>query len=50
MGLVETFSLLKNEVNTPRLGGSTHTLLIYGKSFFSLENGPGWEVPFQSGK
>jgi hypothetical protein len=25
-------------------------LLIYGKSFFSLENGPSWAVTFQSGK
>ena len=25
-------------------------LLIYGKSFSSLENGPGWAVTFQSGK
>jgi hypothetical protein len=25
-------------------------LLIYGQSFSSLENGPGWAVPFQFGK
>jgi hypothetical protein len=25
-------------------------LLIYGQSFSSLENGPGWAVTFQSGK
>jgi hypothetical protein len=25
-------------------------LLIHGQSFFSLENGPGWAVPFQSRK
>jgi hypothetical protein len=25
-------------------------LLIHGKSFFSLENGSDWAVPFQSGK
>jgi hypothetical protein len=25
-------------------------LLIYGQSFSSSENGPDWEVPFQSGK
>jgi hypothetical protein len=25
-------------------------LLIYGQSFSSLENGPGWEVTFQSQK
>jgi hypothetical protein len=47
---VETTSLLKKEVITPRLGGSTDMLLIYGQSFSNSENGPGWEVPFQSGK
>jgi hypothetical protein len=45
---VETTSLLRKEVITPRLGGSTDMLLIYGKSFSSSENGPGWEVPFKS--
>jgi hypothetical protein len=25
-------------------------LLIYGQSFSSSENGPGWAVPFYSGK
>jgi hypothetical protein len=25
-------------------------LLIHGQSFSSLENGPGWAVPFQSRK
>jgi hypothetical protein len=43
-------SLLEREVITPRLGGSTDMLLIYGQSFSSLENGPGWAVTFQSGK
>jgi hypothetical protein len=43
-------SLLKKEMITPRLGGSTDMLLIYGQSFSSSENGPGWEVPFQYGK
>ena len=43
-------SLLKKEVITPRLGGSTDTLLIYGQSFSSSENGLGWAVPFQSRK
>jgi hypothetical protein len=33
-----------------RLGGSTDISLIYGQSFSSLENGPGWAVPFQFGK
>jgi hypothetical protein len=47
---VETTSLLKKEVITPRLGGSTDMLLIYGQSFSSSENGPGWAVPFQSEK
>jgi hypothetical protein len=47
---METTSLLKKEVITPRLGGSTDMLLIYGQSFSSSENGPGWEVPFQSRK
>jgi hypothetical protein len=28
-------SLLKKEEMTPRLGGSTNVLLIYGQSFFS---------------
>jgi hypothetical protein len=46
---VETTSLLKKEVITPRLGGSTDMLLIYGQSFSSSKNGPGWVVPFQSG-
>ena len=35
---------------TPRLGGSTDVLLIYGQSFFTSKNGPGWAVPFQFGK
>jgi hypothetical protein len=39
--LVETTSLLKKEEISPRLGGSTDVLLIYGKSFFSSKNGPG---------
>jgi hypothetical protein len=47
---VETTSLLKKEVITPRLGGSTDMLLIYGQSFSSSENGPGWALPFQNGK
>jgi hypothetical protein len=42
-------SLLEKEEITPRLGGSTDMLLIYGKSFSSSENGPGWEITFQSG-
>jgi hypothetical protein len=29
MGIVETNSLLKKEVITPRLGGSTNMLFIY---------------------
>jgi hypothetical protein len=40
LGLVEMTSLLKKEEITPGLGGSTDVLLIYGKSFFSLKNGP----------
>jgi hypothetical protein len=47
---METTSLLEKEVITPRLGGSTDMLLIYGQSFSSSENGPGWAVPFQFGK
>jgi hypothetical protein len=43
-------SLLKKEVITPRLGGSTDMLFIYGQSFSSSKNGPGWAVPFQSRK
>jgi hypothetical protein len=39
--LVETTSLLKREEMTPRLGGSTDVLSIYGQSFFSSMNGPG---------
>jgi hypothetical protein len=50
LGLVEMTSLLEKEVITPRLGGSTDMLLIYGESFSSLENGPRWAVPFQLGK
>jgi hypothetical protein len=41
-------SLLKKEVITPKLGGSNDMLLIYGQSFSSLENGPGWAVLFSS--
>jgi hypothetical protein len=35
--LVKTTSLLKKEEMTPRLGGSTNMLLIYGQSFFKFE-------------
>ena len=35
--LVETTSLLKREEMTPRLGGSTDVLLIYGQSFLKFE-------------
>jgi hypothetical protein len=41
MGLVEKTSLLKKEEITPRLGGRTDALLIYGQSFFSSKNGLG---------
>jgi hypothetical protein len=34
---METTPLLKKEVITPRLGGSTDMLLIYGQSFSSSE-------------
>jgi hypothetical protein len=37
--------LLEKEEITPRLGGSTD--MIYGQSFYSLENGQGWAVTFQ---
>jgi hypothetical protein len=47
---VETNSLLEKELITPKLGGSTGMILIYGQSFFSSKNGPGWAVPFQFGK
>ena len=47
---METTFLLKKEESTPRLGGSIDMLLIYGQSFSSSENGPGWAVTFQSGK
>jgi hypothetical protein len=47
LGLVETTSLLKKEEITPKLGGSTDVLLIYGQSFFSSKNGPGRAVPFE---
>jgi hypothetical protein len=43
-------SSLKKEEITPRLGGSTDMLLIYGQSFSSSKNGLGWAVPFQFGK
>jgi hypothetical protein len=39
--LMETTSLLKKEEMTPRLGGSTDVLSIYGQSFFRLKNGLG---------
>jgi hypothetical protein len=35
--LVEMTSLLKKEEMTPRLGGNTDVLLIYGQSFFLIE-------------
>jgi hypothetical protein len=35
--LVEMTFLLKKEEMTPRLGGSTDVLLIYGQSFFKFE-------------
>jgi hypothetical protein len=35
--LVKATSLLKKEEMTPRLGGSTDVLLIYGQSFFKFE-------------
>jgi hypothetical protein len=47
---VEAPSLLEKEVITPRLGGRTNMLLIYGQSISSSENGQGWAVPFQSRK
>jgi hypothetical protein len=43
-------SLLKKKEITPKFGGSTDMLLIYGQSFSSSENGPGWAVTFQSEK
>jgi hypothetical protein len=33
--------LSKKEEITPRLGGSTDVLPVYGQSFFSSKNGPG---------
>jgi hypothetical protein len=48
--LVEMTSLLEKEEINPRLGGSTDMILIYGQSFSILENGPGWEIIFQSRK
>jgi len=50
LGLVEMNSVLENEVITHSLGGSTNILLIYGQSFSSSKNGPGWEVSYQFGK
>ena len=47
---METTSLLKKEVITPRLGGSTNMLIDLWTLFSSSENGPGWVVPFQSRK
>jgi hypothetical protein len=35
-----TFVSKKEEI-TPRLGGSTNVLLVYGQSFFSSKNSPG---------
>jgi hypothetical protein len=37
----EKVCVLKREEITPRLGGSTDVLLIYGQSFFNLKNSPG---------
>jgi hypothetical protein len=48
MVLVEMTSLLEKEEITVILGGSIDMLLIYGKSFSSSKNGPGWAVTFQS--
>jgi hypothetical protein len=39
--LVETTSLLEREEMTPRFGGRTDVLSIYGKSFFNSKNDPG---------
>ena len=50
LGLVQTISLFEKEVISPRLGGSTDMLLIYGQSFSSSKNGPRWVVPFHFGK
>jgi hypothetical protein len=47
---VEMTFLMENEEITLGLGGSTDMLLIYGQSFSSSENGPGWAVTFQSKK
>jgi hypothetical protein len=47
---MEMTSLLEKVVIYPRLGGSTDILLIYGQSFSSSKNDPGWAVPFQFGK
>jgi hypothetical protein len=46
---MEMTSLLEKVVITPRLGGSTDMLLIYGQTFSSFENGPGW-VAFECRK
>jgi hypothetical protein len=43
---METTSLLKKEVITPRLEERTYMLLIYRQPFSSSENGIGWAVPF----
>jgi hypothetical protein len=48
MELVETTSLLKREEITPRLGGSTDVLLIYGQSFFSSKYGSVQDEQFLS--
>jgi hypothetical protein len=50
MVLMEMTSLLEKEEITPRLGGITDMLLIYGQSFSSSKNGPGCVVTFQSRK
>jgi hypothetical protein len=40
-GAREDDFLIKKNEETPRLGGSTDVLLIYGQSFFSSKNGSG---------
>jgi hypothetical protein len=50
MVLMEMASLLEKEEITPRLGGSTNILLIYGQQFSNSENGRVWAFTFQSRK
>jgi hypothetical protein len=50
LGIVEITPLAEREEMALQVGRGIDISLIYGQSFSSLENGPGWAVSFQFGK